>query len=88
LQCLILSSFECNFAEPGEKKELDDALAAQREESKKELAAAIDSAAARERGYADQLAALAQAMGGKCSFFAFDMTNEAIECHEMTCAMF
>jgi len=47
---------------------LDDALAAQRKESEKELAAAIDSAAARERGYADQLAALAQAMGGKYSF--------------------
>jgi len=56
------------FAEPGEKKELEDTLAAQREESKKEMAAAANSAAARERGYADQLAALAQAMGGKCPF--------------------
>ena len=54
-----------DFAGPGEKKELEDALAAQREESKKELAAATNSAAARERGYADQLAALAQAMGGE-----------------------
>ena len=54
-----------DFAGPGEKKELEDALAAQREESKKELAAATDSAAAREREYADQLAALAQVMGGE-----------------------
>ena len=53
------------FAGPGEKKELEDALAAQCAESKKELAAATNSAAARERGYADQLAALAQAMGGE-----------------------
>ena len=57
-----------NFAGSGEKKELEDALVAQREESKKELAAATNSAAARERGYADQLAALAQVMGGELSF--------------------
>ena len=56
------------LGEPGEKKELEDTLAAHREESKKELATAANSAAARERGYADQLAALAQAMGGKYSF--------------------
>ena len=53
------------LGEPGEKKELEDTLAAQREESKKELDAAMNSAATRERGYADQLAALAQAMGGE-----------------------
>ena len=56
------------LAEPGEKKELEDALAAQLEESKKELAAATNSAAERERGYADQLSALAQAMGDKYPF--------------------
>ena len=54
-----------DFAGPGEKKELEEALAAQRAESKKELDAAMNSAATRERGYADQLAALAQAMGGE-----------------------
>ena len=54
-----------DFAGPGEKKEMEDALTAQREESKKELAAATNSAAARKRGYADQLAALAQVMGGE-----------------------
>ena len=57
----------CDFAESGEKKELENALAAHREESKKELDAAANSTAARKRGYADQLAALAQAMGGKYS---------------------
>ena len=61
------------FAKPGEKKELEDTLAAQREESKKELAAAANSAAARERGYADQLAALAQAMGGEYSLSPYDI---------------
>ena len=53
------------------KKELEEALAAQRAESKKELDAATDSATARERGYADQLAALAQVVGGEC-FLPFD----------------
>ena len=53
------------FAASGEKKELEDALAAQRAESKKELDAATSSAAARERGYSDQLAVLAQVMGGE-----------------------
>jgi hypothetical protein len=62
-----------DFAVSGEKKELEDALAAQRAESKKELDTASSSAAARERGYADQLVALAQAMGGKCSLLLFDM---------------
>ena len=41
------------LGEPGEKKELEDTLAAQREESKKELDTAMNSAATRERGYAD-----------------------------------
>jgi hypothetical protein len=53
------------YAASGEKKDLEDALAAQRSESKKELEAASHSAAARERGYATQLAALAQAVGGE-----------------------
>ena len=57
------------FAASGEKKELEDALAAQRAESK-ELDDASSSAAAHERGYADQLAALAQAMGGECSIYS------------------
>ena len=54
------------------KKELEEALAAQRAESKKELDAATDSATARERRYADQLAALAQAVGGEC-FIPFEV---------------
>jgi len=60
------------FATSGEKtaaesrvKELEEALAAQRAESKKELDAATKSAAMRERGYAEQLAELAQVMGGE-----------------------
>ena len=46
-------------------KELEEALAAQRAESKKELDAATNSAAARERGYAEQLAELTQVVGGE-----------------------
>ena len=65
-----------DFAGPGEKKELEDALAAQREESKKELAAATNSAATRERGYADQLVVLAQAKGGEYSLSPFDITTQ------------
>jgi hypothetical protein len=56
------------YAASGEKKELETALAAQRSESKKELEAASRSAAAREREYAGQLAALAQSIGGECLF--------------------
>jgi len=52
---------------------LEEALAVQREESKKELAPAANSAAARERGYANQPAALAQAMGGEYSSSPFDI---------------
>ena len=59
-------------AETGEKKELENTLAAQREESKKQLDAATASAAAREREYANQLIALVQAMGGKYYFSSFD----------------
>ena len=49
-------------------KELEKALAAQRAESKKELDAAKDSAAGRERVYAEQLAELARDVGGEQSF--------------------
>ena len=58
------------FAALGEKKELEDALAIQRAESKKELDAASSSVAAREREHADQLAALAKAMGGECDIYS------------------
>ena len=60
------------FATSGEKtaaeshiKELEEALATQLAESKKELDAATNSATTRERGYAEQLAKLAQVMGGE-----------------------
>ena len=60
------------FATSGEKtsaesraKELEEALVTQRAESKKELDAATNSATARERGYAEQLAEFAQVMGGE-----------------------
>ena len=56
------------YATPGEKKELEEALAVQRAESEKELNAATNSAAARERVYAERLSGLAQVMGGKCYF--------------------
>ena len=46
-------------------KELEEALAAERTESKKAADAAKDSTAARERGYAEQLASIAQAMRGE-----------------------
>ena len=69
VQVIALLILNCLcYAVSGEKKELEDALAAHREESKKELDAASRSAAARERGYANQLAALVQAMGGECFF--------------------
>ena len=45
-------------------KELEDALAKQRDESKKTLDAAKDTAAVRERGFAERLAGLARDMGG------------------------
>ena len=45
-------------------KELEEALAAQRAESKKALDAAKDSAALRERGYAERLVGLARDVGG------------------------
>ena len=43
------------YAAPGEKKELEEALAVQRAESEKELNAATNSAAARERVYDERL---------------------------------
>ena len=46
-------------------KELEEALAAQRDESKKAADAAKDAAAARERGYAEQLASIAQNVRGE-----------------------
>jgi hypothetical protein len=68
---LLILNF-VHYAASGEKKELEVALAAQRSESKKELEAASHSAAARERGYANQLVALAQAIGGECVKLLFD----------------
>ena len=66
---IALTGLNClYYASSGEKKELEDALAAQHSESKKELEAASHSAAAREQGYATQLAALAQAIGGERLF--------------------
>jgi len=76
------------YAASGEKKELEDALATQRAESKKELDAASSSAATRERECANQLAALALAMGGEYSLYSFDICLVSIECHEMTFALF
>ena len=59
------------FATSGEKtaaesrvKELEEALATQCAESKKELDAATNSAAARERVFAERLAVLVQDVGG------------------------
>ena len=46
-------------------KELEEALAAQRDESKKAADAAKDSTAARERGSAEQLASIAQNVRGE-----------------------
>ena len=73
LQCLALSIMNyMRSATSGEKtsaeshvKELEEALAAQCAESKKELDAAKDSAAGRERVYAEQLAELAREVGGE-----------------------
>ena len=45
-------------------KELEEALASQRAESKKTLDATKDAAAVRERGYAERLAGLARDVGG------------------------
>ena len=45
-------------------KELEEAIASQRAESKKTLDAAKDTAAVRERGFAERLAGLARDVGG------------------------
>ena len=80
---LLILNHLC-YAASGEKKELEEALAAQCAESKKELEAASSSAAARERGYANQLATLARAMSGECSFILFGMYDVDVECHILT----
>ena len=56
---------------PGDKasaesrvKELEEAIASQRAESKKTLDAAKDAAAVRERGFAERLVVLARDVGG------------------------
>ena len=52
-------------------KELDDALAKQRAESKKALDDAKDSAALREKNYAERLANLTRAVGGELNLSLF-----------------
>ena len=73
LRCLCLAECLSYFlpSNSGDKasaesrvKELEEALASQRAESKKTLDAAKDAAAVRERGYVERLAGLARDVGG------------------------
>ena len=52
-------------------KELEEALAKERAESKKALDDAKDSAALREKNYAERLASLTRDVGGKLNFATF-----------------
>ena len=60
-----MSSFSGDKASAESRvKELEEAIASQRAESKKTLDAAKDAATVRERGFAERLASLARDVGG------------------------